>query len=85
MYNEETIEEIRKQTNFSDDRILILDKGDNNIHIYKQGPFGFWKIRYEHGDVPSYLRGEYGSFERAKEAVLGYLKAKDINVKQIID
>lgn len=49
-----------------------MDLGNNVVHIKKEGPYGFWFISLEKGQLPNQLKGSYTSFLEAEKAVSFY-------------
>lgn len=59
-----------------------MDLGNNVVHIKKQGPYGFWFVSLEKGNLPDRLKGSYTSFLEAEKAVgLYYINEKGRDLK----
>lgn len=54
------------------DRQITLK--NNIIHIIKGGPFGFYTIHYDKGQIPESLSGEFIGIDDAKKVVRAYLE-----------
>ncbi len=52
---------------------MIENPAGNNIHVRSDGIFGHWTIHFEHGEIPSELKGKFTRFIYAEEKVLKYL------------
>jgi hypothetical protein len=77
-------EELADIKNTKNDRTFVLEGTDNHLHAIRFGLNGYWKFKYEKGEVPMALKGTYTTFNKAREVALQYLKRKNINVKEII-
>lgn len=65
-------------------RTLVMDN-DKEIFAFRQGPYGFWKLRYEHGMLPVKLQGEWITFGRLEQDVREFFKTKKVNIIEIKD
>jgi hypothetical protein len=63
--------------------VRTYDVGNNKINITRHDPFGFWRISYQRGAVPSQLDGQYTSIEEARRAVEAYLAEKGRTGKEV--
>jgi hypothetical protein len=45
---------------------------DNDFIFKQEGPYGFWNVSRERGQVPESLSGAYTSIDAAREAVQVY-------------
>jgi hypothetical protein len=60
---------------YADKRTFTLPDG-KVIHIEKvKGPFGFWSIHYDHGEVPDVLKGRFTSPQEAQNQVMAHVHA----------
>jgi hypothetical protein len=60
-----------------DDRIRRLEVDGTKWIISASDPYGFWTIKSQSGGpTPEVLRGTFTGIEQAKNAVIGYIKAK---------
>jgi uncharacterized FlgJ-related protein len=62
-----------------------LLKGTNKLHAVMNPQFGSWKLKYEKGDLPVSLKGNYTTFNLAKEAAQRYFNNKGLEVVKVID
>lgn len=66
------MQEVTEGTNdLGNHRTLTLE--NNKIHFKRTDPYGFWTVNYDKGQVPVSLRGHYTSYDKAAQAVEGYL------------
>lgn len=63
-------------------RTITLKSG-NAINIRSEGPYGFWYISWERGQLPENLKGAYTSATEAENAVGTYLAEKGKEVKEV--
>lgn len=66
------------------ERTFVLSDG-TEAYGYRQGPYDFWKFKYERGMVPTKLQGTFTSFAKLKDAVTAYFKLKGIEVVKTIE
>lgn len=66
----------------SSERSVSLDNG-NKLFIRKYDPYGFWRISYEHGQLPQKLLGQYTIFELALEDAKKYVAEKGLGVVDV--
>lgn len=73
----------RSDKDLSLDRTMNLN--NNVVHIRKDGPYGFWFISLEKGNLPVHLKGSYTSFYEAEKAVtLYYVNEKGRDLKPAV-
>lgn len=60
----------------SNDRVRVIDLGNNKIYMKQTDPFGLIYVNFDKGQMPDKLKGAYTSFEYAKRAIDQYLSEK---------
>ncbi len=63
-------------------RILELDNGVI-IRATQKDPYGFWHLSYTKGAIPEVLKGQFTTFEYAKEAVRNYCNTAGYKLVQV--
>ena len=71
------------EDDLKNDRVFVLSTG-NNVHVVKKGPYDMWEIHYEHGELPSELKGQWTSFQMAKVAIEKYFHRQKIDIDEVI-
>lgn len=56
--------------------VQTVDLKNNRAFIKKDGPYGFWTISLERGQLPECLKGSYTSDHLAKKDLVKYMKSK---------
>lgn len=66
----------------SRERVFTLESGFK-VTIKATDPYGFWTIHFEKGQPPKYLRGNYTSFDKAKNHLDYYLRSSSYIPKKV--
>lgn len=77
-------EEMVGDNDLSNTRKVKLSN-DKEILVYRQGQYGMWKIRYEHGIISPQLEGIFTTFEKALKEVEVYFRKKKITIIDVED
>lgn len=64
-------------------RIILSD--DKELVAYRQGAFGLWKLKYDHGMLSPKLKGEFTTFPKVLEEVKSYFILKGVTVVDVKD
>ena len=64
--------EEKSDKDLSNDRTMKLN--NNMVHVYKDGPYGFWYVKLEKGQIPAKLKCSFTSFYEAEKAVTHYYR-----------
>lgn len=62
-----------------------LFKGGNNIHAFFNPQTGFWKLRYEIGNLPGGLVNQWTTFDDLLAATKKYLNKRNLYIEQVLD
>lgn len=60
----------------TNDRVRVIDLGNNKIYMKQTDPYGFIYINFDKGQLPEDLKSAFTSFEYAKRAIDQYLSRK---------
>lgn len=63
----------------------LFQGDDNRIHIVMDLETSLWSIRYDKGNVPPALTGQYTGFKQAFDHVKKYFENRNIRITQVID
>lgn len=63
----------------------LFQGDDNRIHIIMDLETSLWSIRYDKGNVPPALSGQYTGFKQAFDHVKKYFENRNIKITQVID
>lgn len=70
-------------TGMTDPRLF---KGENRLHAIMEEDSCLWKLKYESGTLPPFLKGKkYTSFKLLKQDAEGYFKGRNIEIKEVQD
>ena len=58
-------------------REFHIENSTQIITAHTTQPYGFWRIKFNHGTIPEILDQDYTTFTKAKEAIDHYLRLKD--------
>lgn len=64
-----------------DERTVFLTN-DKSINVFRDGQYGFWKIKYDHGMISPKLMGNFTTFEKALKEIELYFNLKGVYVKK---
>jgi hypothetical protein len=69
------MQDLSPDKDFPKQRSIELSNG-NKINVTQTGPYGFWVVSYNKGQLPEEMRGHYTSYTQAEIAVNQYLQNK---------
>lgn len=72
----------KKDIGLVDPKIL---EGTNKLRCVRDDSTCMWSFKYDHGLVPSELRGKYTSFNDAKKHADIYLSTRNLKIAKVID
>lgn len=60
-------------------------QGGNKLHAFYHPLTGFWKLRYEVGELPQGLQNQWLSFEQLVTDTDRYLRKRNLYIEQVLD
>lgn len=62
-----------------------LYKGGNKLHAFYNPMNGFWKLRYETGELPGALQNSWTTFEQLLNDTDRYYRTRGLYIQQVLD
>lgn len=62
-----------------------LFNGNNRLHAVMDLETSLWSMKYDNGNIPEVLKGQFTSFNRLKEHAEKYFRNRNIRITEVKD